>query len=76
MRITIRLPDDMGEEVKRRTDNVSAYVQAAIAEKLRRAERDAARQQLLRYAGTGIDSTIDAENQRERREGDRDRSNG
>ena len=76
MRITIRLPDDMGEEVKRRTDNVSAYVQAAIAEKLRCAERDAARQQLLRYAGTGIDPTIDAENQRGRREGDRDRSNG
>lgn len=74
MRITVRLPDELGEEVKRRTDNVSAYVQEALAEKLQNEKRDEARQRLLRFAGTGIDPAVYTINQRERREGDRDNS--
>lgn len=73
MRITIRLPDELGEEVKRRTDNVSAYVKEALDEKLQRERRDEARRRLLRFAGTGyVDPSIYEINQRERREGDRD----
>ena len=34
MRITVRLPDDLGEDVKRRTDNVSRYVEEALTEKI------------------------------------------
>jgi hypothetical protein len=33
MRITVRLPDDLGEDVKRRTDNVSGHVTEALTEK-------------------------------------------
>lgn len=33
MRITVRRPDDLGEDVKRRTDNVSRYVTEALTEK-------------------------------------------
>lgn len=73
MRITIRLPDELGEEVKRRTDNVSAYVTEALSEKVRREKRDEARRRLLRFAGTGgVDSDLHEINQRERHEGDRD----
>jgi post-segregation antitoxin (ccd killing protein) len=71
MRITVRVPDDLGEEVKHRTDNVSAYVVEALTEKLRREKRDEARRELLRFAGTGIDDSLHDINQRERREGDR-----
>jgi hypothetical protein len=71
MRITVRVPDDLGEEVKHRTDNVSAYVVEALTEKLRREKRDEARRELLRFAGTGIDDALYDVNQRERREGDR-----
>jgi hypothetical protein len=72
MRITIRLPDDIGEEVKSRTDNVSAYFKEAVAEKMRKEKRYEARRALLRYAGTGVDSDIYETNRRERHEGDRD----
>jgi Arc/MetJ-type ribon-helix-helix transcriptional regulator len=71
MRITVRVPDDLGEEVKRRTDNVSAYVTDALTEKLEREKRKEARRELLRFAGTGIDESLHEINQRERREGDR-----
>jgi Arc/MetJ-type ribon-helix-helix transcriptional regulator len=71
MRITVRVPDELGEEVKDRTDNVSAYVTDALTEKLRKEKRDEARRELLRYAGTGIDESLHEINQRERREGDR-----
>ena len=71
MRITVRVPDELGEEVKDRTDNVSAYVTDALTEKLRKEKRDEARRELLRYAGTGIDEALHEINQRERREGDR-----
>lgn len=71
MRITVRLPDELGEEIKRRTDNVSAYVTDALTEKIRTEKRDNARRRLLRFAGTGIDDSLYEINQRERREGDR-----
>ena len=74
MRITVRVPDDLGEDVKRRTDNVSAYVVEALAEKLERERRRAARQEILERAqkGEGPEEDLHAINQRERREGDRD----
>ena len=53
MRITVRLPDDLGENVKRRTDNVSAYVTDALTEKIEREERRRARRELLDMAGEG-----------------------
>lgn len=71
MRITVRVPDDLGEEVKERTDNVSAYVTDALTDKLQREKREEARRKLLQYAGTGIDESLHEINQRERREGDR-----
>ncbi len=73
MRITVRVPDDLGAEVKERTDNVSAYVTDALAEKLTRERRRAAREEILEKAqegGTPADD-IYAINQRQRREGDR-----
>ena len=71
MRITVRVPDELGKEVKRRTDNVSAYVTDALTEKLQKEKRDEARRELLQFAGTGIDEDLHEINQRERREGDR-----
>lgn len=74
VRITVRLPDDVGEEVKQRTNNVSAYVTEALTEKLERERRRAARKELLRLAKEGgrSDADLHAINQRQRREGDRD----
>ena len=75
MRITVRLPDDLGEDVKRRTDNVSGYVTEALAEKIQREERRSARRELPEMAGEGtVDPDIHEENQRMRREGDRHES--
>ena len=34
LRVTVRLPDDLGQEVEWRTDNVSVYVTEALCEKL------------------------------------------
>jgi post-segregation antitoxin (ccd killing protein) len=65
------VPDELGEAVKQRTDNVSAYVTDALTEKLQKEKRDEARRELLRYAGTGVDESLHEINQRERREGDR-----
>jgi hypothetical protein len=74
MRITVRVPDDLGEEVKHRTDNVSAYVVEALTEKLERERRRVARQEILERAKDGgpPDEDLHAINQRERRDGDRD----
>jgi post-segregation antitoxin (ccd killing protein) len=73
MRITIRLPDDIGEEVKRRTDNVSAYFKEAVAEKMQKEKRRQARLEILEMAGEGhVDPDIHEINQRKRRGGDRD----
>jgi hypothetical protein len=75
MRITVRLPDDLGEDVKRRTDNVSGYVTEAISEKIQREERRRARRELLEMAGEGdVDSDLHEQNQRMRRHGDRGNS--
>lgn len=75
MRITVRLPDDLGQEVKSRTDNVSAYVAEALSEKLQREKRYEARQRLLRFADTGgVDPDLYDTLQKERRAGDRDAS--
>lgn len=72
MRITVRLPDELGEEVKRRTDNVSRYVKDAVTEKIQREERRQARQDLLDMAGEGtVDPHVHDLNQKMRREGDR-----
>ena len=73
MRITVRVPDELGEEVKHRTDNVSAYVVDALTEKLERERRRAARQEILERAkeGGSPDEDLHAINQRERSEGDR-----
>lgn len=72
MRITIRVPDELGEEVKRRTDNVSAYAADALTEKIEREEREKARREILEMAGSGApEADLHAINQRERREGDR-----
>ena len=72
MRITVRLPDDLGEDVKRRTDNVSGYVTEALSEKIQREERRRARRELLDMAGEGtVDPDLHKENQRMRRQGNR-----
>lgn len=72
MRITVRLPDELGEDVKRRTDNVSRYVKDALTEKIQREERRQARQDLLDMAGEGtVDPHAHDLNQKMRREGDR-----
>ncbi len=72
MRITVRLPDDLGENVKRRTDNVSAYVTDALTEKIEREERRRARRELLNMAGEGsVDPDIHEQNQQLRRAEDR-----
>lgn len=74
MRITVRVPDDLGKEIKHRTDNVSAYVMEALTEKLERERRRVARQEILERAKDGgpPDEDLHAINQRERRDGDRD----
>ena len=36
MRVTVRVPDDLGDIVKATTDNVSAYVTEALREKIAR----------------------------------------
>ena len=72
MRVTIRLPDDLGEDVKRRTDNVSRYVTDALTEKIEREERRRARTALLDMAGgESVDPTLHEQNQQMRREEDR-----
>ncbi|MFP4229434.1 MAG: hypothetical protein ACLFTE_11500 [Salinivenus sp.] len=71
MRITVRVPDELGEAITGRTDNVSAYVTDDLTEKLEWEQRDEARRRLLRFAGTGIDDSLHEINQQERREGDR-----
>ena len=73
MQITVQVPDDLEAELKERTNDVSAYVLDALAEKLRRERRRAAREEILEKAqegGTPADDIYDI-NQRERREGDR-----
>lgn len=73
MRITVRVPDDLGDEVKARTDNVSAYVTEALQEKVNREKRRRARLEILELAGKGdVDPDIYDLNKLWRYEGDRD----
>ena len=75
MRITIRVPDDVGETVKAATDNVSAYVTEALREKIARDRRNDARQNILdgirAYDGPGTDEGAEDRLHDERRTGDR-----
>jgi post-segregation antitoxin (ccd killing protein) len=71
MRITVRLSDDLGEDVKRRTDNVSRYVEEALIEKIQREERRRARQEILGMAGgESVDPDLHDQNQQMRQNED------
>jgi len=75
MRLTVRVPDDVGETVKSMTDNVSAYVTEALREKVERDRRKQARQNILDgirdYDGPGVEEEVEEQLHRERRESDR-----
>ncbi len=75
MHITVQVPDDLGEDMKCRTDNVSKYVTEALTEKIQREERRRARRELMEMVGEGsVDPGLHNENQRLRRQGDRSNS--
>ena len=40
MRVTVSLPDDLAQEVRTRTDNVSGFVAQAVASYLTRLQRE------------------------------------
>lgn len=64
MRIIVRLSDDLREDVKRRTDNVSRYVEEALTEKIQREERRRNRQEILQMAGVeSVDPILHDQNQ-------------
>lgn len=72
MRVTVRLPDDLGKELKERTENVSAYVTDAVSEKIRREKRRSSREEILDLAGCSPGAThLHEENQQFRRQGER-----
>jgi hypothetical protein len=78
MRITVRVPDDLGQAVKSETDNVSAYVTEALREKIARDRRREARQNILDgirdFEGSGVEEEAEEQLHQEREEGDRSRS--
>lgn len=78
MRITVRVPDDLGETVKSTTDNVSAYVTEALREKIARDRRREARRNILNgireYEGPGVEDGAEEQLHDERRDSDRTRS--
>jgi hypothetical protein len=78
MRITVRVPDDLGDIVKATTDNVSAYVTEALREKIARDRRRKARQNILDgirdYEGPGVQEGAEEQLHGERRDSDRTRS--
>ena len=78
MRITVRVPDDLGNTVKSTTDNVSAYVTEALREKIARDRRREARQNILdgirEYEGPGAEEGAEEQLHKERRDSDRARS--
>lgn len=75
MRITVRVPDDIGETIKSETDNVSAYVTEALREKMKRDRRREARQNILDgirdYEGPGAEDGAEEQLHQERRDSDR-----
>lgn len=46
MHITVRLPNELGEEGKQRTGSATAYVTEALTEKLEQERRRAARERI------------------------------
>lgn len=78
MRITVPVPDDIGESVKATSDNVSSYVGEALREKGGRDRRREARQNILdgihAYDGPGSEEGAEEKLHRERRDRDRTRS--
>jgi len=54
MKITVTIPDDLGNEVMARTDDVSAFVSEALAEKLKRMQQQEAREKILSLAGSEV----------------------
>jgi hypothetical protein len=75
MRITVRVPDEIGETVKSETENVSAYVTEALREKIARDRRREARQNILDgirdYEGPGVEEGAEDQLHQERRENSR-----
>jgi post-segregation antitoxin (ccd killing protein) len=75
MRITVRVPDDLGDTVKASTDNVSAYVTEALREKIARDRRRKARQNILDgirdYEGPGAHEGAEEQLHQERRDSER-----
>lgn len=76
MRVTVHLPDDLAEEVRSRSDDVSAYVTEALRDRIEREDKRRARRRILKSIqereGSGMFKD-DAEEQlhRQRRRGDR-----
>ena len=48
MRVTVSLPDDLAQEVRTRTDNVSGFVAQAVASYLTRLQREDAFEEMDR----------------------------
>ena len=68
MRITVTLPDEIGEAVRSRSTNISAFVAEAIREKLRAIERMEAREHLRRLLDeTHVEPSVLETLQQERR---------
>lgn len=78
MRITVCVPDDLGDTVGSKTDNVSAYVTEALREKIARDRRREARQNILDgirdYEGPRAQKGAEEQLRQERRDSDRTRS--
>ncbi|MCS3953457.1 hypothetical protein [Salinibacter ruber] len=74
MRITVRVPDDLGDTVKSTTENVSAYVTEALREKIARDRCREARQNILDgirdHEGPGAEGGAEGQLHEERRESD------
>ena len=72
MRLTITVPDEIGEEVKERSGNVSAFVTEAIIERLDQMKRREARERIRSLGGTAqIKSSVYDTLHNERRRSDR-----
>ena len=77
MRITVRVPDDLGDAVKVTTDNVSAYVTEALREKIKCDRCREARRDILdgirNDEGAGGEKGAEEQLHQERRDSDRAR---
>ena len=59
MRVTVSLPDDLAQEVRARTDNVSGFVAQAVTSYLTLLQREDAFEEMDRLIG-GLDVAEDA----------------